>query len=127
MLRFIFIALLVAGCATSLRADWPTHRANPQRTGSDDGKAGPNQPKVLWVHESSEHFIASPVAGQKELLISGLGTFNTAALHCLSLDPSAQKREIWTKRPPYLKQAMACPPIIADGKIIFGDGMHQTD
>jgi len=120
----ILMALLI--CAP-LRADWPTHRGNSQRTGSDDGKAGPKKPKVLWVYESSEHFIASPVAGQKELFISGLGTFNTAALHCLSLDPSAQKREIWAKRPPYLKQAMACPPIISDGKIIFGDGMHQTD
>src|ERR1051325_5626640 len=119
------MALLIG--APVLGADWPTHRANPQRTGSDDGKAGPKQPKVLWVYESSEHFIASPVAGKNELFVSGLGAFNTSALHCLSLDPSAQKREIWTKRPPYLKQAMACPPIIADGKIIFGDGMHQTD
>jgi outer membrane protein assembly factor BamB len=126
-MRFFVLALIVFGIASPLRADWPTHRGNAQRTGSDDGKAGPKKPKVLWVYESSEHFIASPVAGQKELFISGLGTFNTAALHCLSLDPSAQKREIWAKRPPYLKQAMACPPIISDGKIIFGDGMHQTD
>ncbi|HEV8606705.1 MAG TPA: PQQ-binding-like beta-propeller repeat protein [Tepidisphaeraceae bacterium] len=127
MIRFFVIALAIVGFGSPVRADWPTHRGNPQRTGSDDGKAGPKQPKVLWVFESSEHFIASPVAGQKELLVSGLGTFNTASLHNLNIDPVAEKREIWVKRPPYLKQAMACPPIIAEGKIIFGDGMHQTD
>src|SRR2546421_12612399 len=103
MIRLFFIALVIAAFALPVRADWPTHRANPQRTGSDDGKAGPKQPKVLWVYESSEHFIASPVAGQKELFISGLGTFNTAALHCLRPGPAAEKRGVWGKRPPYLK------------------------
>ena len=58
-MRGINLTVLLC-CCTVLCADWPTHRANPQRTGSDDAKAGPKQPKVLWVYESSEHFIASP-------------------------------------------------------------------
>jgi outer membrane protein assembly factor BamB len=131
-LRSIALSTLLAlACLTSSSpaADWPTHRGNPQRTGSVDNKPGPTAPKILWVYESSEHFIASPVLGPNELLISGLGAFNTAALHALSLDPAlpADKRELWAKKPPYLKQPVACPPAIASNRIIFGDGMHQTD
>ena len=120
------LAAIVA-CASAAFADWPTGRGNPQRTGAADNQPGPKSPKILWVYESQEHFIASPSLGNKELYVSGIGAFNTAAFHVLSLDPSAANRELWTKRPPYLKQPVVCPPAIVNGKVILGDGMHQTD
>ncbi len=127
--RFLVTICAALLLAAQVRADWPTHRGIVQRTGNVDGKAGPKKPKILWVHESAEQFIAAPVAGEKELFVSGLGTFNTAALHCFDISPTApaDKRAKWVKRPPYLKQAMACPVIVSGGMIIFGDGMHQTD
>jgi outer membrane protein assembly factor BamB len=82
---------------------------------------------VLWVHEASEHFIASPVATEQALFVSALGTFNTAAFYSLSVDPAAAQRVQWKKGPPALRQAMVCAPAIVGDKLIFGDGMHQTD
>jgi outer membrane protein assembly factor BamB len=112
---------------SSALADWPTHRGNPQRTGNIDGQAGPKAPKVLWVYKSQEHFVASPVVGNKELYLSGIGALNTAALHALSLDKVPGRQELWAKGNPYLKLPVVSPPAIADGKLVFGDGMHQTD
>ncbi len=109
------------------RADWPTHRGNMQRTGAADDKPLPKMPKVLWVYESQEHFIASPAPTDKALIVSGLGAFNTAAMHALSLELSPAQRELWSKRPPLLKQPVVCPPAISGGRLVFGDGMHQTD
>ncbi len=108
-------------------ADWPTHRGSAARTGHIDGKPGPAAPKILWVHKSKEHFISSPVADEKRLYLSGLGAFNTAAFHAISLDPAAAKRIEWSKLPPILKLPTVSSPAIVAGRLVFGDGMHQTD
>ena len=71
--------------------------------------------------------MASPVAGADALYVSGLAAFNTGNFHALSLDPAAKDRELWSKSPPYLKLPTVSAPALADGKVIFGDGMHQTD
>jgi outer membrane protein assembly factor BamB len=113
--------------ASAILADWPTHRGNPARTGNIDGQQGPQTPKVLWVYRSQDHFIASPVVGAKELFVSGLGAFNSSTLRALSLDKAAGKQELWSKGTPYLKLPVVSPPAVVDGKIVFGDGMHQTD
>ncbi len=88
---------------------------------------GPTAPAALWVYKVPEQFVASPVAGPGVLYVSGLAAFNTGNFHALSLDPAAKDRELWSKSPPYLKLPTVSAPAIADGKIIFGDGMHQTD
>jgi outer membrane protein assembly factor BamB len=108
-------------------ADWTTHRGNPERTGNIDNQPGPKNPTVLWVHRSQEHFVAAPVIGAKELYISGLGAFNSAALRAFALDKVPGRQEVWSKGAPYLKLPVVSPPAVADGKIVFGDGMHQTD
>lgn len=105
---------------------WSTYRGNAQRTGNIDGVAGPAAPKVLWAHKSMEHFVASPVAFGDRLYISGLGAFNVSNFYCLSADPKAAKRDIWNKTTPYLKLPTVSSPVIIDGKVLFGDGMHQT-
>lgn len=111
----------------SARGDWLTHRGNPQRTGAADDLVGPKSPKVLWVHKTREHFVASPVPGGKAIYVSGLGAFNTARFDALAADPAAAKRILWTKSAPLLKLPTVSPPAIVAGKLIFGDGMHQTD
>jgi len=127
-LPFAFCLSTFAFClSSSSRADWLTHRANPERTGCIDGLPGPKAGKVLWVFKAQEHFIASPVAEGRTLLVSSLGGLNTGLFRALSLDPNPPERVLWTKRAPFLKLPMVCSPAVADGLIVFGDGMHQTD
>lgn len=128
MLRTFSLFCLVLIFASPARAaDWPTHRANPERTGSLDGVAGPKAPQVLWVHKSQEHFVSSPVLADQRLYIAGLGAFNTAAFRAFTPDPAAAKRELWAKTTPYLKLPTVSSPAISEGKLVFGDGMHQTE
>jgi outer membrane protein assembly factor BamB len=105
-----------------------TYRGNPQRTASD-GKAGPAKPGILWVLKSQEHFIASPVAAGDRLYVSGIGAFNVSTFYSLTADPKApaDKRAIWTKTTPALKLPTVSSPAFVDGRVIFGDGMHQND
>jgi len=88
---------------------------------------GPVAPKVLWVLKLQEHFVAAPVVADGRLFVSGLAAFNSGAIHALAIEPDAKQRVLWTKSPPYLKLPTVSAPAIVDGKLIFGDGMHQTD
>jgi outer membrane protein assembly factor BamB len=106
---------------------WTTYRGNPQRTGCTDGMPGPASAKVLWVLPAKEHFVASPLPFGDRLYVSGLGPFNVAVFSALATDPKADKRTVWSKSTPYLKLPVVSTPAVADGKLIFGDGMHQTD
>jgi outer membrane protein assembly factor BamB len=121
------LALVIGAGSAAFGADWPTNRGNAARTGAADNLPGPKAPKVAWVYESNEHFIAAPVPGDKALYVSALGAFNTAGFYALSYDAKPADRVIYKKSPPFLKQAMVCPPAVVDGKLVFGDGMHQTD
>jgi outer membrane protein assembly factor BamB len=126
--RVAIVLMILSLCTIPLaQADWPTHRGNVERTGNVDQQPGPKTPKVLWVHKSPEQFVASPVPGSKELYLSGLGAFNSAAFHALALDAAPGKQVLWSKMTPYLKLPVVSSPATADGKLIFGDGMHQTD
>src|SRR5262249_31457806 len=77
--------------------------------------------------KSQDHFIASPLPVGDRLFVSGLGAFNVSTFYCLATDPKAGQRVAWTKSTPYLKLPTVSSPAISDGKLIFGDGMHQTD
>lgn len=120
---YVICVLVAPASAAGLIA---TYRGDSQRTGSD-GSTGPAAPKVLWMWKSTHHFIASPVAHKDKLFVSGLGGFNVPVLTCLNLDPQAADRVVWTKSTPYLKLPTVSAPALLDGKLIFGDGMHQTD
>ena len=121
------VAGILACSSTAVRADWPTHRGNIQRTGTVDGKPGPKKPKVLWVYKSAEHFVASPVPGAKAIYVAGLGAFNTGVFHAIATGRDAPERVLWSKAAPYIKRPTVCAPAVVDGLVIFGDGMHQTD
>jgi outer membrane protein assembly factor BamB len=123
-----FVSFVDNSCfADEGKAGWSTYRGNVQRTGNIDGQAGPATPKVLWAFKSQDHFVASPVPFGDRVLIAGLGGFNVPTFQCLFADPKAPQRTAWTKSTPYLKLPIVSSPAISDGKLIFGDGMHQTD
>ena len=108
-------------------ADWPTNRGNMARTGTADSSAGPKSGKVLWVHKSTDHYIAAPVPAGDMLLVSSLAAFNTSSFQSLTIDPVAANRTRWVKAVPYLKLPTVCAPAVAGNLVVFGDGMHQTD
>ena len=134
-MRSCISAVLIGALAaspTALAQDkplqgWSTYRGNPARTGCSDNLAGPAAPKVLWVFKSQEHFIATPSPAGDRLFVSGLGAFNVSTFACLSTDPKADKRVIWSKTTPALKLPTVSSPAVVDGLVLFGDGMHQTD
>jgi outer membrane protein assembly factor BamB len=127
LVSYLCSSVLMWGCISrASAADWPMYRGNAQRTGALDDQAGPRSPKLLWSYSPGDGFIASPATDGKRLFVSGLGAFNTPSLHALPLEGQGTIRELWSKRPPSLKQPIVCPPAIAGGAVIFGDGMHQT-
>ncbi|HEY7116896.1 MAG TPA: PQQ-binding-like beta-propeller repeat protein [Tepidisphaeraceae bacterium] len=123
--------ITVVGLAFSgsmARGDWPTARGNAQRTGNVDGKAGPKSPKVLWVYESTDHYISTGSPGGNAFFVPALGTLNSGVMSAFSTDPAAAgpKRILWSKSQPFLKLPTVCAPAIVGGRAIFGDGMHQN-
>jgi outer membrane protein assembly factor BamB len=133
LILFCALAFSLGSLATNSQepkaksTDWVTHRGNLERTGCVDGLPGPKKPKVLWVYRSQEHFVASPAPGGKELFISGLGAFNTASFRALALESAGMKQVRWAKSAPNLKLPVVSSPAVVQGKLVFGDGMHQTD
>ena len=125
-LLFTALAGLISNTFAQDAAPWTTYRGNAQRTASD-GIAGPAAPKVLWTLKSKDHFIASPVPHGDRLYVSGLGPFNVGNFACLSIDPGAKSRMLWSKTTPYLKLPTVSSPGIFKDYLIFGDGMHQTN
>ncbi|MGE5192226.1 MAG: PQQ-binding-like beta-propeller repeat protein [Deltaproteobacteria bacterium] len=123
----VSLLLYLLAARGALGGDWLTHRGNPQRTGAADDQPGPKSPKVLWVHKTREHYIAAPVPGGKEVYLSSLGAFNTSRFDALAVEPASQKRITWAKSAPFLKLPVVCAPALSGGKLVFGDGMHQTD
>jgi outer membrane protein assembly factor BamB len=113
--------------SSAAESGWTMYRGNAQRTGNTDGKAGPTNPAVLWVMPSKEHFVASPTPAGDRVFISGLGPFNVSTFYSLAADPKADPRVLWTKTTPFLKLPTVSSPAVVGDKLIFGDGMHQTD
>ena len=82
---------------------------------------------MVWVHKSSDHYIAAPVPAGDSVLVSALAAFNTSTFQSLAVDPAAKQRVRWAKSVPYLKLPTVCAPAVAGQLVVFGDGMHQTD
>ena len=123
----VFGVLCLAVSRLDAGEPWSTYRGNLQRTANTDNVAGPPTPKVLWTFKSQEHFIAAPVPQDDHVFISGLGAFNVSTFYCLAADPRAGQRVAWSKSTPYLKLPIVSSPALSGGRIVFGDGMHQTD
>jgi outer membrane protein assembly factor BamB len=124
----VVAGIVVIGIAyEATAADWPTNRGNAARTGSVDNTPGPKTAKVIWVHKSTDHFVAAPVPAGDSLLVSSLAAFNTSSFQSLAHYPARPQRIKWAKSVPYLKLPTVCAPAVAGNLVVFGDGMHQTD
>ncbi len=121
--------VIFAVCLGQLSAaePWSTFRGNPQRTGNTDGKPGPDKPTVLWVYKSQDNYIAAPVPAGNNVIFSGIGAFNRPSMIALPTSPKKVVEPAWTRSSPFLKLPTVSSPALFEGKIIFGDGMHQTD
>jgi outer membrane protein assembly factor BamB len=121
------MTVFIAAAVAHADGPWFTYRGNPQRTGNPDGAVGPVAAKVLWVHKTKDHFIASPMLAGDRLFVSGLGAFNVGTFYCLSTDVKPKERVLWSKTTPFLKLPTVSSPSLDKGRIVFGDGMHQTN
>lgn len=104
---------------------WVAHRGGPARTGNVDGKPGPAHPKVLWVYRSKEQFVAPPSAADHRLFIAAMGAFNSGALRVFELDDA--KAPVWSKGAPAIRMPTVGSPVSIGGRVVLGEGMHQTD
>src|SRR4051794_33086332 len=129
MIRSLLILVITTIPVVADDAPWATFRGNAQRTGNTDGVAGPAKPEVLWFVKSSEKFIASPVVAGTELLLPALSAFNGGVVNSFPINPKDPKeiKPTWSKGPPLIRFPTVSSPAIADGKIIFGAGMHDTE
>lgn len=129
IVRSLFVLMLVAFSVSAEDAPWSTHRGNNRRTGNTDNVAGPATPAVVWFMKSSEHYAASPVPSGTDILFPALGAFNSGVVNSIPMSPKDAKavKPTWTKAAPLIKLPTVSSPAVADGKVIFGDGMHQTD
>ena len=131
MLRYLPILLLAL--PTSVLAEdapWATYRGGARRTGNTDGKAGPaSAPQLEWAMKSDEHFVASPVPAGDAILFSAIGAFNRPNVLSLPASPKDAKavKPTWNKTAPFLRLPTVSSPAVIGDKIIFGEGMHQTD
>lgn len=131
MLRYLpILILLLPTIAIADDAPWSTYRGNARRTGNTDGKAGPTStPQVEWAMKSDEHFVASPVPAGDSILFSAIGAFNRPNVMSFALNPKDGKavKPTWNKTAPFLRLPTVSSPAVVGDKIIFGEGMHQTD
>ena len=96
------------------------------RTGNSDGSRDRRSAAVLWVYKSQENFVAAPVPAMD---VSSWPASAASTCRRCSASTTTPKRR--TRR---LEQGRAVseaadgqPPAVFDGKLVFGDGMHQTD
>ena len=128
MIRTLAALLLAASFALALSpadVEWTAHRGGPARTGNIDGKPGPGQPKVLWVQKSKEQFLAPLSVGGNHLFATVMGPFNSGGIRAFDLTES--KPPIWSKGAPGIKLPTVGSPASSGGRVVFGEGMHQTD
>lgn len=126
MIRFLaglfFAAALIPGSA---EVEWTAHRGGPARTGNIDGKPGPSQPKVLWAQKSKEQYLAPLSVGGDTVFATVMGPFNSGGIR--AFDMKEAKPPVWSKGAPGIKLPTVGSPASSAGRVVFGEGMHQTD
>jgi outer membrane protein assembly factor BamB len=125
----LLIALVAPSVLVADDAPWSTYRGNNRRTGNTDNIAGPAKPDVLWFIKSTEQYATSPVPNGTDILFPALGAFNSGVVNSFPMTPKDPKsiKPTWTKAAPLVRLPTVSSPAVVDGKVIFGDGMHQTD
>ena len=124
LLRAALLVLLA--CSLVTMVFW---LARPGRPPTDEPASPPQaaRPGVLWAYKSQESFVASPVPAAEAVYVSGIGAFNTGVFHALAPEADATNRVLWSKVAPFVKRPTVSAAKAAEGLVIFGDGMHQTN
>ena len=120
------LCAFVVGFRPAEEGEWTGHRGGPARTGNVDGKPGPASPKVLWVHREKEQYVAPPSAAANRLFVTVMGPFNTGALRVFDAGGDG-KAPVWSKGAPAVQLPTVGSPVVSGGRVVFGEGMHQTD
>ena len=123
MRSLLILCLSLPSLVAAEPMTWTTYRGNPQRTGNTDGKSGPAKPGVLWVLNSQDNYVASPVPVGANIFVSGFGAFNRPTIAAIPM--SDGKKAAWLRSAPYLRLATVSSPAQAGNAIVFGDGLHQ--
>jgi outer membrane protein assembly factor BamB len=120
------LGVSVAHSSPAGDGEWSTHRGGTARTGNVDGQKGPATSKVLWVHRSKEQFIAPLSASGNRLYSVVMGAFNSGGLRAFDTAGDG-KAPAWAKNAPSVRLPTVGTPVVSGGRIVFGEGMHQTD
>lgn len=105
---------------TFIPEGWPTSRGSLARLGSD-GAPGPRSGGVNWVGRSDYVFFSSPaICGEYVVAIGSRG--NSARCFCWEVTTGA---EVWNAGPQDYRMTLSSP-ILADGRIVCGEGVHHT-
>ncbi len=99
---------------------WPTSRGSLARLGSD-GTRGPRSGGVNWVGRRDYVFFSSPaICGEYVVAIGSRG--DSARCFCWDVATGA---EVWNAGPRDYRMTLSSP-ILADGRIFCGEGVHHT-
>ncbi len=117
----------VALCGFAAAEDgWTTFQGNMRRTGCVDEVPGPTRGDVLWVYPGRSHHLAAPTPAGGRLFVTALGAFNAPEFAALDLADRPQKRVVWTKSSPTFRLPTVGSPVVADGIVYVGEGMHEN-
>ena len=123
----VFCGLRSASSPPSRRG--PPTAATPSAPATPTTSPARPAPKVLWVHPEPRT-TSSPrrlPAGDR-VFFTGLGAFNVSTFYCFATDPKAEPAQSsGPRRRRILKLPSVSSPAVVGDKLIFGDGMHQTD
>ena len=127
------VVVLLCSCASAPVARPPSRgrptAATPQRTGCTDGKAGPGHARrCCGCSRRRSTSSPSPVPRRRPAVRLRPGRLQHRRRSTAST-PTRRPRSAspGRRRTPCLKLPTVSSPAVADGKLIFGDGMHQTN
>jgi len=129
MIRALLVLIIASLPAFADEAPWSTYRGNARRTGNTDNIAGPAKPEVIWFMQSTEKYVASPVPTATDVLFPALRQFNDGVMNSFPMTPKDAKeiKPSWSKAGPLIRFPTVSSPAVADGKVVFGAGMHDTE
>lgn len=106
--------------STFIPEGWPTSRGSLMRLGSD-GSRGPRSGGVNWIGRRDFVFFSSPaICGDYVIAIGSRG--DSARCFCWEI---ATGDEVWNAGPRDFRMTLSSP-ILADGRIYCGEGVHHT-
>ena len=102
--------------------DWELHRGGLQRLGAVPGSIGPNQGGPVWISGTNgEAFLSSPAVLGDSVFVTGFRG-NKGRISCFDAKTGNLR---WSSAPRGY-QATFSSPVIADARLVCGEGLHAT-